>query len=92
MKYFLWAIVAGVCLYVLHRIALWAEDRGWIFYRHKGASGGTLGTALLELQTILEPTKRHVVEERVSKGPATQESGDGNSDQGIKGSRIRGKC
>jgi hypothetical protein len=76
MKYFLWAIFVGAILYVIHRLALWAEERGWIFYRHKRATGGTMGTALLELQTILEPTKRHVIEERVNKGPATQESND----------------
>jgi hypothetical protein len=76
MKYLLWAILIGSILYVIHRLALWAEERGWIYYSHKRASGGTIGTALLELQTILEPTKRHVVEERVQKGSASQESGD----------------
>jgi hypothetical protein len=76
MKYLLWAILVGADIYLLHRLALWAEDRGWIYYRHKHASGGTLGTALLELQKILEPTKRHVIEERVKKGSASQESGD----------------
>jgi hypothetical protein len=76
MKILLWMIALGAGIYLLHRLALWAEERGWIYYRHKHAGGGTMGTALLELQTILEPTKRHVVEERVKKGSASQESGD----------------
>ena len=76
MKYLIWAIVAAVGLYLLDRAALWAEGRGWIFYRRRHASSGTMSNAFLEVMKVFDPGKRHVIEERVNKGPATQESGD----------------
>ncbi len=76
MRYLLWGIIVVGGLYLLHRLALWAAGRGWIFYRGNHRGSGTLGNAFLELQTIFEPSKRHILEERVKKDPATQESGD----------------
>ena len=76
MQYLLWVMIVVVGCYALHRLAVWAEARGWIYYRKKQGHSGALGTALLEVQKILEPSKRHVVEERRKKGPVTQESGD----------------
>lgn len=59
-------VVAAVLLggYVLHRLALGAEARGWIYYRKRRGSSGTLGNAFLEIQSMVEPSKRIVVEER----------------------------
>jgi hypothetical protein len=57
--------VAGV--YGLHRLALWMETKGWIYYVHTKASPSTLGTAMLNLQTILQPGAEHVVEMRQSR-------------------------
>jgi len=76
MSYLLWGIIVVGGLYSLHRLALWAEGRGWVYYRKQQGSSGALGNALLEAQTVLEPSKRHIFEERVKKGPAIQESGD----------------
>jgi hypothetical protein len=58
--------IAGVlaALYALHRLALWMESRGWIYYRHKSGSSGSLGSAFLEAQALLEPANRHVLEVR----------------------------
>ncbi len=49
-------------LYALHRLGLWMETRGWIYYRHKHGSSGSLGAAFLDVQSLLEPSKRHVIE------------------------------
>ncbi len=76
MSYLLWGIILVGGVYLLHRLALWAEGRGWIYYRKHQGSSGALGNALLEVQGVLEPSKRHILEERVKKGPAIQESGD----------------
>ena len=76
MKYLIWAIAVVAGLYLLDRLGLWAEGRGWIFYRKRQASSGTMSNAFLEVMKIFDPGKRHVIEERVKKGPATQESGD----------------
>ena len=47
------AIVLG--LYGLHRLALWMEDKGWIYYKRKKASPNALGNAFLEIEQIVQP-------------------------------------
>ena len=76
MKYLIAGILVVIGIYFIHRLASWAEDRGWLYYRKKKAGGGTLGNALLELQAFLEPSKRHIIEERKKTRGETQESGD----------------
>ena len=49
---------------VLDRGLLWMERRGWIFYRHRRAAPGTLGSALVELETLMQPARQHVVDVR----------------------------
>jgi len=60
------AVIAtlGAAAYGIHRLALYAERRGWIYYRTKG-SGGTpwLGS----LEGIYQPSMQHVVDEIVSE-------------------------
>jgi hypothetical protein len=76
VKYPVWILAIAGALYGLHRIALWAEARGFIYYRKERGSSGTLGTAMLEIQSMLEPSKRHVIEERVKDDSETEDSGD----------------
>lgn len=71
--------VAG--LYGLHRLALWAESNGWIYYRTRHMPAGAAGLALLEVTSILQPQVEHVVEEmRSEQARAEQdESGQGRA-------------
>jgi hypothetical protein len=71
-----WVVFILVGLLALDRIAVWMERRGWIYWRRKHGSSGTLGTAFLELQTILEPSKRHVIEARLEEDAEEDDSGD----------------
>lgn len=71
-----WAIAIILGLYGLHRLGLWMEERGWIYYRRKHGSSGTLADALLEVQAIMEPSKRYVLEERAKEDDEAQKSGD----------------
>jgi len=75
MKYVLGAAIAVAGLYILHRFALYAEKRGWIYYR-KAGSGSAMGNALLEVQTFMEPSKRYVVEARMMQRSETEAAGD----------------
>ncbi len=59
-----WGAVGAVALWLLDRAALWAEDRGWIYWRKRQPDRATSGNAMLEVQALLEPQKVHVVEER----------------------------
>ena len=76
MKPILFGIIAVVGLFLLDKLALWAEERGWIYYRTKRSSSGAIGNAFLELQSFFEPSKRHVIEERKRIKKDQQQSGD----------------
>lgn len=51
-------------LRALDRLALWAERRGWIYYRTRRRSPGALGNALLEVHSLFEPGLEATVEVR----------------------------
>jgi hypothetical protein len=77
----LWVGLAAIGLYGLHRLALWAEARGWIYYRTKHAPPGAAGLAMMEVTSILHPQVEHVIEEvRSEQARAEQdESGEGSA-------------
>lgn len=86
MTWILWVAGTVVALVVLDRVALWAEGRGWIHWRHSGPSRGTAGTAMLQVQALFEPGIEHVVKERTRIGaeqPGDDEppDPDGSSDR-----------
>lgn len=54
------AIISGSVL--LHLLALWMERKGWIYYKHNKPSRSSLENAFLEVQSILEPNKKHIIE------------------------------
>ncbi|MFN8007060.1 MAG: hypothetical protein U0V70_08595 [Terriglobia bacterium] len=69
--------LAGVLLLVaLDQLGLWLERKGWLYYRHSKPSSSQLGNALLELQSILEPSKQHVMEVRLEERDQKPDSGD----------------
>ena len=72
-------VIAGVLLlgYTLHRLALAAERRGWIYYKNKHASAG-LGTSLIG--QIYQPSIEHVVEEQQSRRIAADRNDSGDDD------------
>lgn len=72
-----WLIIIGVVigLYGLHRLALWMETKGWIFYMHKKASPNTLGNAVLGVQQIFQPGTEHVLEVRQSQRVQRDDAG-----------------
>ena len=72
----LYGLTAVIAIYAAHRLGDWAEDRGYIYYRKKRGSSGTLGSAFLEVQSILEPGKRYVLEEKQKEDVDDEESGD----------------
>jgi len=69
-------LIVGLVLYGLHRFSLWAEERGWIYYKNKKPKGGTLGNALLEIQSYFEPDKQHILELRTEIHQEEKEAGD----------------
>jgi len=66
--------ILGGC-YGLHKATEWAERRGWIYYRTKRGSSGVLENAFLEVQSIIDPPARHVLEEGVKDDREDDENG-----------------
>ncbi len=70
-----WTAVIGGILFA-DRLLLWAEAQGWIYYRKtKNRTGGTLGNAMLEIQSMIDPPAKYVVEERQREVEDERESG-----------------
>ncbi len=66
-------IFSGV---LLHLLALWMERKGWIYYKHNKPSSNALGNAFLEVQSILEPNKKHIIEVKKEDKKQNEEAGD----------------
>ena len=70
-----WGAAGLVTLWLLDRGALWAEDRGWIYWRKRQPDRATSGNAMLEVQALLEPQKVHVIEERRAEHVQQEQAG-----------------
>ena len=55
-------LAVGFAGLLLHFLALWAERRGWIYYRN--GRGSALGSAMSAVDPIYNPGKSHKVEEQ----------------------------
>jgi len=69
---------AGVALTLAGALmrALWAEDRDWIYYRKRKPNITSLGTALFQMQAIVQPEKQHIVEQELEIKEDEDEEGD----------------
>lgn len=60
------AVLAAIV--VIDRLALAAERRGWIYYRHRRASSGSLSSAAFgPVAEVFQPGSRIVMEERARR-------------------------
>ena len=76
MAAFLTVLAAVVAAYGLHRLALWAEDRGWIYYMRRKPTTSALGNAFLEVQSLLEPEKKHLIAVQTAEDVEEDDQGD----------------
>ncbi len=63
MKILLIVLAVAVALYGLHRLASFAEERGWIYYRTRPPRVRMLGL----LEELVEPKVEHQIEEQSSQ-------------------------
>ncbi|MCZ7650017.1 MAG: hypothetical protein M5U13_02160 [Thermoanaerobaculia bacterium] len=85
-----WCLAAGLLLWLLDRLALQAERRGWIYYRRKRARPGSVGNALLAAHALLEPRVEALVEARAEAAPEAEESGEPAEDPKTEAPEPRG--
>ncbi|MFE7464070.1 hypothetical protein ACFU6R_08180 [Streptomyces sp. NPDC057499] len=57
-------VAAGICLILADRALLWAERRGWIYYRRTKGRGAALAE---EFSPAAQAMKRAMEQERVRK-------------------------
>jgi hypothetical protein len=55
------AVSAGATLYGLHKLCLWLESRGHLYYKYRRSNSSVAG-AFVALQHALEPQTQHVIE------------------------------
>lgn len=79
-------LVIAAALFILDRLLLGMERRGWVYWRKtKRSTGPGMGNALLEMQTLVDPGARHVLEVRREVQKDSPESGDPPSDEPHRG-------
>ena len=72
----LWVVGLGAVVWILDRFLLWAESRGWVYYRRSKPGRGASTYHLLEWASIFDPAQREVIEVRVKEEQAEDEAGD----------------
>jgi hypothetical protein len=72
----LWIVGSAAGLFVLDRLLLWVESRGWIYYRRNKPGRGASTYHLLEWNSAFDPTMRQVQEERIKEEKGEEEAGD----------------
>jgi hypothetical protein len=76
VAWFLIVLGTVVMLVVIDRLLLMAEARGHIYYRKRKASPGSVGSAAMEIQSVLEPGGRHAVVEQRRVRTEADDEGD----------------
>lgn len=66
----------AVAIWLLHRLALWMEAQGWLYYWHRRPSRSALGNAFLEVQQLVEPAQRPVLEAKREERAEREDPGD----------------
>ena len=72
----LWLGGVIVTLFMIDRLALWAEERGWIYWRRKKAQTGAMSSMLMEMNVITNPSAQHVIEAKDAKKLEERENDD----------------
>ncbi len=76
MKLAAWLAGIALGLYALHRLALWMESRGWIYYRKHKRGTAAMGSVMLEIQSFYRPSVEHVIEQKQEERREEDDSGD----------------
>lgn len=75
MRLLVWWIAVVVGLFAVDRLLLWAEARGWLYYRRSKLHGGASIYHLMEIHSIVEPGFEEVMEIKVHEERQQDESG-----------------
>jgi len=75
VRWALLGLAVGAALYGVHRLATYADRKGWIYYRTKPPAGAG-SQAIMRATAMFDPTIEHVIEEVTSDRLVVDESGE----------------
>jgi len=75
-KLVLWGIVVAVAIFLLDRLLLWMESRGWLYYRRTKSRGGASLYHFLDIHKIYNPEIQEVIEIKYGEEQQEDESGE----------------
>ena len=81
LKILVVVLVIACGVFLLDRLCLWMEARGWIYWRKVKPQGG-MSPVLTAMQEFVQPEIRHVIEEREehrAANPVEAAQADGES-------------
>jgi hypothetical protein len=71
-----WLLLIAAGLYGLHRLMCWMEKRGWVYWTHSSGMSTRAGNAMMEVQSLLEPEKKYVIEMKQDRKAVRDDQGD----------------
>ncbi|MFR9751923.1 hypothetical protein ACL02S_12940 [Nocardia sp. 004] len=77
MGFAVFVIATVTAIVLIDRLALQAERRGWIYWRNSERKGAGVGV-LEQVDNLLTPSSRHIVEERMNKRLTRVETANGD--------------
>jgi hypothetical protein len=83
MRWLVIIAVIALVAFVLHRLALAAEDRGLIYYRQRPPRVQSLGT----LESLVQPSVEYMIEEQSSEAIRADQAESGQGDEDADGYR-----
>lgn len=72
----IWAVGLGVGLFLVDRLFLWLETRGWLYYRRTRKRGGGSVYHALELHSVFDPSVQEIIEVKYGEEQEQDQSGD----------------
>lgn len=76
MQVALWLAGVAASLVALDQLGLWAERRGWLYWRRTKRRGSAMSDVLTGLDAVTNPAAQHVSEAKQSKKLEERDNGD----------------
>ncbi len=70
--------------FVLDRLGLWMESRGWIYWRKVKPKGGGMSRTLTAMQEFVQPEIQHVIEDREQRTAVSDDLAGKVGDQKVR--------
>lgn len=71
-----WGVGIVVGLYATHRLLLWLEARGWVYYRNSEPKPGGETAAALEMERMIRPSVEHHIAAEDAQVESQEDDGE----------------